>query len=270
MPAVTSRLHGLSALGQSVWIDFLSRDLIESGALARAIDEDAVVGVTSNPTIFAKALSRAAKRTTSRSRASARRRQAASSSSLAMRDVATACDLLRPLWERREGRRRLRLDRGRPEPRRRHGRARSRKRPLARSDRRAEPARQDPGDRRRRAGDRGDDRARALDQRHPDLLAQPPSPGGRGLPARARTARRLAAATRAASTRSPASSSRASTPRPTAASTKPVAQTSRGASASPTRSSPTSSTRRPFRGERWDDLAARGATRSAASGRRRR
>jgi hypothetical protein len=46
-----------SALGQSVWIDFLSRDLLESGALARAIADDAVVGVTSNPTIFAKALS---------------------------------------------------------------------------------------------------------------------------------------------------------------------------------------------------------------------
>jgi hypothetical protein len=43
-----SRLHQLSALGQSVWIDYLSRDLIESGALERAIEEDAVVGVTSN------------------------------------------------------------------------------------------------------------------------------------------------------------------------------------------------------------------------------
>src|SRR6058998_476995 len=53
---MTSRLHRLTALGQSVWIDYLSRDLIESGALARAIDEDAVVGVTSNPSIFEKAL----------------------------------------------------------------------------------------------------------------------------------------------------------------------------------------------------------------------
>ena len=53
-----SRLHQLSALGQSIWIDYLSRELIESGALARTVDEDAVVGVTSNPTIFAKARSR--------------------------------------------------------------------------------------------------------------------------------------------------------------------------------------------------------------------
>ena len=51
-----SRLHQLSALGQSVWIDFLSRDMLRSGELARLHEEDAVVGVTSNPTIFQKAI----------------------------------------------------------------------------------------------------------------------------------------------------------------------------------------------------------------------
>jgi transaldolase len=99
---MSSRLDQLSALGQSVWIDFLSRDLIESGALARAVDEDAVVGVTSNPTIFAKALSAG----------DAYDEQIAASGGdaksvfleLAMRDVTTACDLLRPVWERTEAR----------------------------------------------------------------------------------------------------------------------------------------------------------------------
>jgi transaldolase len=99
---MSSRLHQLSALGQSVWIDYLSRDLIESGALARAVDEDAVVGVTSNPTIFAKALSGG----------DAYDEQIAASGGdarcvfleLAMRDVTTACDLLRPVWDRTEGR----------------------------------------------------------------------------------------------------------------------------------------------------------------------
>ena len=52
-----SRLHQLSARGQSVWIDYLSRDLLETGELKRMMDDDAVVGVTSNPTIFQKALS---------------------------------------------------------------------------------------------------------------------------------------------------------------------------------------------------------------------
>ncbi len=96
-----SRLHQLSALGQSVWIDFLSRELLESGALARAVADDAVVGVTSNPTIFAKALAGT----------DAYDEQIAASDGdaksvfldLAMRDVTIACDLLRPVWEATEG-----------------------------------------------------------------------------------------------------------------------------------------------------------------------
>ena len=99
---MSSPLHQLSALGQSVWIDFLSRDLLASGALRRALEEDAVVGVTSNPTIFAKALSAG----------DTYDEQIAESSDgevksvflrLAMRDVAGACDLLRPIWERTAG-----------------------------------------------------------------------------------------------------------------------------------------------------------------------
>src|SRR5207302_5117751 len=50
-----SPLHRLSALGQSVWIDSLSRDWIRGGYLQSLIDGDAVVGATSNPTIFQKA-----------------------------------------------------------------------------------------------------------------------------------------------------------------------------------------------------------------------
>src|SRR5919197_400306 len=52
-----SPLHQLGDHGQSVWIDFLSRQLLQSGELARMMREDAVVGVTSNPTIFQKAIS---------------------------------------------------------------------------------------------------------------------------------------------------------------------------------------------------------------------
>jgi transaldolase len=49
-------LHELGEHGQSVWLDYLSREILNSGKLARMMDEDAVVGVTSNPTIFQKAL----------------------------------------------------------------------------------------------------------------------------------------------------------------------------------------------------------------------
>jgi transaldolase len=52
-----SRLHELSEHGVSVWIDSLSRQWLRDGTLDKLIDEDAVVGVTSNPTIFQKALS---------------------------------------------------------------------------------------------------------------------------------------------------------------------------------------------------------------------
>ena len=52
-----SRLHELSEQGVSVWVDSLSREMLETGELARLVKEDAVVGVTSNPTIFQKAIS---------------------------------------------------------------------------------------------------------------------------------------------------------------------------------------------------------------------
>jgi transaldolase len=52
-----SNLHKLSKRGQSVWIDSLSRTMLESGDLKRLMKEDAVVGVTTNPTIFQKAIS---------------------------------------------------------------------------------------------------------------------------------------------------------------------------------------------------------------------
>jgi transaldolase len=101
MPANT-RLHQLADHGQSVWIDFLSRDLLRAGELALMVREDAVTGVTSNPTIFANALADG----------DVYDEQIATSDgdamsvflALAMRDVTGACDLLRPIWERTAGR----------------------------------------------------------------------------------------------------------------------------------------------------------------------
>ena len=52
-----SRLHEVARHGQSIWIDNLSRDLVHRGELQRLIEQDAVTGVTSNPTIFDKAIS---------------------------------------------------------------------------------------------------------------------------------------------------------------------------------------------------------------------
>ena len=52
----TNRLHALHAAGQSVWLDFIDRTILRNGELARMIRDDAVTGMTSNPTIFEKAL----------------------------------------------------------------------------------------------------------------------------------------------------------------------------------------------------------------------
>jgi transaldolase len=52
-----SNLNKLSKRGQSVWIDSLSRTMLDSGKLAQLMKEDAVVGQTTNPTIFQKAIS---------------------------------------------------------------------------------------------------------------------------------------------------------------------------------------------------------------------
>jgi transaldolase len=49
-------LKRLAALGQSVWYDYIRRDLYKSGQLARLIQEDGLAGMTSNPTIFQKAI----------------------------------------------------------------------------------------------------------------------------------------------------------------------------------------------------------------------
>lgn len=52
---MTDPLHDLAAAGVAIWLDDLSRPMIESGALAEAVERDGVIGITTNPTIFAKA-----------------------------------------------------------------------------------------------------------------------------------------------------------------------------------------------------------------------
>lgn len=101
----TSRLHQLSALGQSVWIDSLSRDMLRTGELDRLIREDAVVGVTSNPTIFQKALSAGEAYDEQLRRELEDVRDAKELFvRLAVRDVADACDVLRRIWDEGGGR----------------------------------------------------------------------------------------------------------------------------------------------------------------------
>ena len=49
-------LRRLESLGQSIWLDYLGRDLLSSGRLRRYIEEDGLAGMTSNPSIFEEAI----------------------------------------------------------------------------------------------------------------------------------------------------------------------------------------------------------------------
>jgi transaldolase len=97
-------LQRLADHGQSVWIDFLSRDLVHGGELERMMREDAVVGVTSNPTIFQKAISAGNAYDEQLREVLAEERDPSEVFvQLASRDVADASDLLRPVWEETGG-----------------------------------------------------------------------------------------------------------------------------------------------------------------------
>jgi transaldolase len=100
-----SNLHKLSQLGQSVWLDYLSREILQTGKLEQLMREDAVVGVTSNPTIFQKALAEG-------DYYDEQLREILDSGEtdskeiflqLSSRDIAAACDLLRKAWDEGRG-----------------------------------------------------------------------------------------------------------------------------------------------------------------------
>jgi transaldolase len=101
-----NRLDHLQRAGVSIWLDTLSRDLLDSGAFARLIAESAVTGATSNPTIFAKAI-------TGSDRYDHQLRAAVAAGvrdpqelffELALEDVRQAADLLRPAYDASAGR----------------------------------------------------------------------------------------------------------------------------------------------------------------------
>jgi transaldolase len=97
-------LDRLTGEGQSVWLDDLSRELL-AGPMARMMREDALRGVTSNPTIFAKAMEAG-------DRYDEQMRELVADGldvketflALAVADVIAACDLLHPVWDGGRGR----------------------------------------------------------------------------------------------------------------------------------------------------------------------
>jgi len=99
-----SRLDKVAARGQSVWFDTLSRELVQTGELKRMMDEDAVTGVTSNPTIFQKALA-SGDAYDEQLRACLDKTDDAAEIffELALEDIRDACDVLRPVFDDTDG-----------------------------------------------------------------------------------------------------------------------------------------------------------------------
>ena len=100
---MTNPLHTLHAAGQSIWLDYIDRAMLHSGELERRIAADALTGMTSNPTIFEKAMAEGT---------SYDAQLAAAPSGLSARDrfelvettdVRDACDRFRPVYERTRG-----------------------------------------------------------------------------------------------------------------------------------------------------------------------
>ena len=97
-------LKHLADFGQSVWNDNLSRDLIRSGDLQRLIEDDGIVGITSNPTIFDNAISNSDDYDDQmRDLVGAGRTPDEIQDALMIQDIQDACDILLPVYQATDG-----------------------------------------------------------------------------------------------------------------------------------------------------------------------
>ena len=103
---MTNPLQQLSEAGQSIWLDYMHRKLMESGELKRLIEEDAVTGMTSNPSIFEKAIGEGDDYDDRIKAAMAQGDLSAMDlyEQVAIQDIQAAADQLKPVWDRTGGR----------------------------------------------------------------------------------------------------------------------------------------------------------------------
>src|SRR3954468_2932713 len=103
---MTNPLKTLQEYGQSVWLDFLSRDLFRSGELKRLIAEDGLRGMTSNPSIFEKAIGHGEDYDAQIAELEAKGDldPGALFERLAITDIQSAADALRPVYDQTQGR----------------------------------------------------------------------------------------------------------------------------------------------------------------------
>ncbi|HET7621347.1 MAG TPA: transaldolase [Gemmatimonadaceae bacterium] len=99
----TNRLQKLHEAGQSIWLDFIDRDMLRNGELERRIAEDSLTGMTSNPTIFEKALAEGSAYDEQLSNAPAGLSPWDLFELIETDDVRSACDIFAPVFERTNG-----------------------------------------------------------------------------------------------------------------------------------------------------------------------
>jgi len=96
-------IHRLKELGQSVWLDFLDHQLVASGELGRLIEHDGLRGLTSNPTIFEKAIDAGADFDDLLRGAPSEESDASIFERIEVREVGLACDRFRSVYDKSEG-----------------------------------------------------------------------------------------------------------------------------------------------------------------------
>ena len=188
--ANTSRLDKVAERGQSVWFDTLSRDLVHSGELKRMMKDDAVTGVTSNPSIFQKALSHGDAYDAQFKELIATTDDATEVFfALALDDIRDACDVLRPVHDKApwDGFVSMEVLPGLAyDTEKTFAQAQWIAKTVDRPNLMVKIPATQPGP----AGDRGLDRARHVDQHHAHLLPRALQGRRRGISPRARAPRR--------------------------------------------------------------------------------
>lgn len=100
---MSTRLHTLHAAGQSLWLDYIDRTMLGNGDLARRIRDDALTGMTSNPTIFEKALAEGAAYDEQLRSIPADMTDRDAFFTVAATDVRNACDAFRGVYDSSQG-----------------------------------------------------------------------------------------------------------------------------------------------------------------------
>lgn len=96
---MSNRLHALHAIGQSLWLDYIDRTMLANGDLERRIREDALTGMTSNPTIFEKALAEGSAYDAQLATVTPDTSDREAFELVATTDVRTACDQFRGVYD---------------------------------------------------------------------------------------------------------------------------------------------------------------------------